>query len=428
MRFVRWATSVAAIAFATATTSSASADDGPPWATGESDPDDLRISLVTMGPGDEVHQYFGHTGLEIRDERLGVEALYNFGAFGFDPSFLLKFLRGRLEFWVSVQSPAETYRFYASRDRDVRIVPLSLTPDEKRTLAREAATHALPEHRAYLYHHYLDNCATRIRDLIDRATGGELSRRLEGPDRFTYRDHTRRYAARDPIVDWLLVFAMNDSMEAPLQERDALFLPEELERAVVAFQRARDPASLPPRIVHRASAPRPVFDVPPRTWPYTLAFGLTSGLAFVFLGRRANGGRSRATSHALAACTTLYGLVVGSLGTTLAALALFTEHTVTYGNENLFFASPLAILLVPIGIGLVFGSSRARRWQRPVWTALLVSAGLGLALKILPAFDQENTLVWTLLAPITAGGFWAALRALPMREKLENFRAAPPVP
>lgn len=380
------------------------ADAAPPWLTGESDPADLVVSLVTMGPGDEVHQYFGHTGLEVRDERHGVAALYNFGAFGFDPGFLLEFLQGRLEFWVSVQDPEETYAFYARQDRDVRILELPLSPEEKRTLAKEAAIAALPANRRYLYHHYLDNCATRIRDLLDRATSSGFRATLTGPARHSYRDHTRRYAARDPIIDWLLIFAMNDSMEAEITAWDELFLPEELERAVAAFLETRG-ERVENVSWHRALRSRPVFEHPPRTWPWTLGIGLFSGAIFLALGRWARHASGRGPARAFALLTALQGMTFGLAGLTLPALALFTEHHVTYGNENLFFVSPLTFLLLPLGIAAAFEARWAWRALERVWALLAALASLGVAAKALPSFDQENLLVWTLLLPLTLGAF-----------------------
>jgi hypothetical protein len=92
----------------------------------------------------------------------------------------------------------------------------------------------------------------------------------------------------------------------------------------------------------------------------------------------------------------------------LAVLALFTEHTVTYWNENLFFVNPLSLALLPLGIGYARGAAWAARWHPRIWGALAALALLGLVGKLLPNFDQENTLVWTLLAPPILAGAWSA--------------------
>ena len=381
----------------------ARADFVPPWLTGESRPEDLTISLATFGPGDEVHQYFGHTALEVKDRRLGVEALYNFGVFGFDKAFLIKFLKGHLEFWLGVQPTDLSYEFYADQDRDVRILELDLPPDKAAAMAKALAVHALPENRVYLYHHYKDNCATRIVDAIDVATDGEFKKSLQAPARLTYRGHTRRYAARDPIIDWLLVFAMNDSMEEPLVRMNELFLPVELEDAVAAFRWRGKPLVKKRRVLHTASKVRPVYYDPPVTWPYTLAIGLAVGGLFAMLGRRVRAG-ARWARITLGLAQGVYGFVFGILGTLVTVLALFTEHKVTTYNENLFFAHAGLLALVVAGVGLMRGSAWGERLSFYVWAGSAALAVLGVLLKVLPNFDQDNVLVFTMLLPIQLGG------------------------
>jgi hypothetical protein len=399
----------------------ARAEFEPPWLNGESQPEDLTVSLATFGPGDEVHQFFGHTALEVRDDRLGVTALYNFGVFGFDQAFLMKFLKGRLEFWLGVQPTRYSYDFYAEQDRDVRVMELDLTPYEAVQMAKALAVHALPENRTYLYHHYLDNCATRIVDAIDKATQGEFKKSLEAPARLDFRGHTRRYASRSPILDWLLVFAMNDSMEQPIKRMHELFLPIELENAVAGFQYRGRPFVRKTRVLHEASVVRQVHEVPPTTWPYTLGIGLAIGALLGWLGIRQRQAASRGLRVVYGLAQASFALVFGLIGTLVTALALFTEHQVTKYNENLFFASPLLLGIVVGGVALSLGKPWAGRFLARVWMASAGLALLGLALKVLPSFDQDNTLVWTLLLPAQA---LAALGCLAWQKRPADVPAA----
>src|SRR3954454_20822375 len=76
-----------------------------PWAPGGvSQPEDLVISVVTFGPGDDLPSWWGHTALVVEDLRLGQGRLYNYGMFGFSTGFVHKFVQGRLEFWVGEDS------------------------------------------------------------------------------------------------------------------------------------------------------------------------------------------------------------------------------------------------------------------------------------------------------------------------------------
>ena len=128
--------------------------------------EDLNIKLVTFGPGDSIHQYFGHNAMVVEDTRSGGRArLYNFGRFSFGGDMLAKYMRGRLDFWVGVSSVRPVFRAYEAHNRSVRVQILNLSPDKRLLLADRLEVNALPENRNYRYHHYNDNCSTRLRDL-----------------------------------------------------------------------------------------------------------------------------------------------------------------------------------------------------------------------------------------------------------------------
>ena len=78
-----------------------------PWADGRSAPEDLEVSLVTFGPGDDIPSWFGHSALVVEDRRRGEARLYNYGMFDFDK--FARFALGRLEFWVGEASVGGTY-------------------------------------------------------------------------------------------------------------------------------------------------------------------------------------------------------------------------------------------------------------------------------------------------------------------------------
>jgi hypothetical protein len=99
----------------------------------------------------------------------------------------------------------------------------------------------------------------------------------------------------------------------------------------------------------------------------------------------------------------LVGLVFGIPGLALFIMWLFTDHTVTYRNENLFLANPLTVMAIPLGIQLMRGSPRALERLRRVWRVLAALGVLGLVLKLLPTFDQDNWRLIALLLPLSMG-------------------------
>ena len=153
--------------------------------TGQAGSPRLRVSLLTCGPGNEVYEYYGHSAIRVMQaDSMGLDVTFNYGVFDFNTSnFALKFAMGKT-YYMCVGQPTED--FLASYQRSGRYVDeqvLNLTQAECRRIYEALLDNAKPEKRTYLYNFLYDNCATRIRDIIERNIDG----RLQYPARPTER-------------------------------------------------------------------------------------------------------------------------------------------------------------------------------------------------------------------------------------------------
>lgn len=381
-------------------------------------PEDLQIKLVTFGPGDDIFNYFGHNAMIVEDRAQRLARLYNFGMFHFGVDMLPNYMKGKLTFWVAETPVRATFAHYHSANRSIRVQELRLTPERSRMIADALARAVLPENRDYLYDHFYNNCSTRLRDLVDQATDGQFKRALDHAARMSYRQHIRRYAQLDPITDFGLVFWMNDFMEQPIKQWDELFLPEELEHQVARMHYKNELGQTQPLV----AASYTVFEADrPATpaWPnrgYAMGFvvGAAIGLLAFLTALWGLASRSSFPLRLLGLQHALFGFVLGLPGLLGALMWAFTEHTVTYRNENLFLSNPLTCALVPLGIGMMLNMPRAFRWARVVCYALAASSLLLLLLKLLPAFNQDTSLPMSVLLPANLG-FALAQRKLAQR-------------
>lgn len=190
------------------------------------------IDVYTMGPGDDLFSRFGHAAICVTDAQSPLGRCYNYGTADFSTPGPLtwSFVRGRAQFWVSVVPQPYMAAVYAKEDRTLWRQRLPLPPDTARRLAQRLHAADVREATFYLYHHFNDNCTTRIRDLIDEATGGVLRQGAMVPSDPPLRRYVHAGFAGQPL---LLVFTdllLGRPSDRPTTRWQGMFLPELLRR------------------------------------------------------------------------------------------------------------------------------------------------------------------------------------------------------
>ncbi|MBL8952581.1 MAG: hypothetical protein JNK82_17510, partial [Myxococcaceae bacterium] len=253
-----------------------------------------------------------------------------------------------------------------------------------------------------------DNCSTRPRDIIDQALGGALKRATSVKSRMSLRELTRRYSEVFPPMSLVLDYLQNDELDRPITQQEEAFLPDELERQLDLLSLPSGPAVKQKVFYYKAQHRKPVPEQPPYWNVWLALISLASG-AFVFgCSRRLD---KRAARLALGLFLTFEGLVWGSLGVFLFIVGIWTNHQVAHRNENLFLINPITFALLFVGPMLMKGSKRAAPALKWVSAALAATALLGVAVKVLPMFDQQNWNLICLVLPLsvlTAAAFWKA--------------------
>jgi hypothetical protein len=127
----------------------------------------LQISLVTCAPGNELYSIFGHTAIRVFDSTNGSDVFYNYGTFDFDdPNFLAKFVRGKLDYYLSVESANDFFLTYQNERRTVTEQVLALSAQEKKSILQALLINISGNNKYYKYDFLFDNCTTRARDII----------------------------------------------------------------------------------------------------------------------------------------------------------------------------------------------------------------------------------------------------------------------
>jgi hypothetical protein len=378
-----------------------------PPAAGAGPGSHLTVYLMTMGPGEQVWERFGHNAIWVHDAVAGTDIAYNYGLFDFrQEDFLLRFIHGTMRYWMAGFPAREYVQTYVRANRSVWIQELDLPPEARLELQRFLEWNARPENRFYHYDYYRDNCSTRVRDAIDRVIGGRIREgTVKVPTGKTYRFHTQRLTANDPPIFTGLLLALGPGVDRPISQWEEMFLPLALREHVRAVRLpaakgATTPLVKSERTLFESTAPAAP-DAPPDWLPWYLILGVAVGGSAALLGRLSRD--RRAARVALAALVVGWGVVTGLAGTVLTGLWAFTDHVMAYRNENLFQVNPLAWLLVFPGVLAVFPRGRARGWTRVAAHAVAGFAVLGFLLQVLPGLDQVNGPIIALVMPVQVG-------------------------
>ncbi len=350
---------------------------------------DLQVFLVTYGPGAIYWERFGHDAVEIRDRASGEAVNFNYGVFDFSQKdFLLHFARGYMRYSMDAERTAPEIAYYIQAGRFVHRQRLALTPDQAAALRDYLLWNLRPENRQYDYDYYTRNCATRVRDALDRALGGILRAQLQGPtDGITYRRETDRLMAAQPWLMLLLDLGLSSYADQPLSRWQAGFIPMQLMREMRSIRVPDGHGGTQPLVRHEqvvaaARLPAPP-ERPPNLIPPLLIAGLLLGGLLAASGHWQR--TRRPARMAFVALGTAWLLFAGIAGIGMAVLWAFTQHHSAWANENLLLFDPLALLLLPA----VWRGS-ASRFGRCLVVALAAAAVFALVAKLLPGFDQRN--------------------------------------
>ncbi|MEO5590468.1 MAG: DUF4105 domain-containing protein, partial [Gemmatimonadaceae bacterium] len=188
---------------------------------------ELTIYLLTMGPGDEVWEKFGHNAIWIHDETNRTDIAYHWGLFDFaDKEFFPRFIQGRMRYSMGAFDLEQTIDAYRQANRTVWAQRLNLTSAQRSELAQFIAWNVRPENRYYRYDYFRDNCSTRVRDALDRALGGVIRKESATvPSRTSYRFHTERLTQDDWPVFTGTLMGLGEPVDEPISAYEEMFLP-----------------------------------------------------------------------------------------------------------------------------------------------------------------------------------------------------------
>jgi hypothetical protein len=344
----------------------------------QSDSCNIKVSLLTCSPGSELYSIFGHTAIRVKSDP-NFDIIYNYGTFDFeDPDFYEKFVKGKLDYYVSAETYEMFMREYRYENRGVIEQDLNMSCEERERLFEALRENSKEENKYYEYQYLFDNCSTRPRDIIIKGFDDTVNFKRILPDpRPTYRDMIHEYLDRGRQywsafgIDLLLA----SRIDRKVTNLEAMFLPDYLMKGL-------DSATVNGR--QTVAAKRVLIRNIPAlnqndSWFTPLVFTsllLVTGIIFTFL-------KSARIQKMANIFDIGYFLILGLMGCFMLFMWFGTDHELCRDNFNVIWALPTHAIMA------VFMLKRNSFVRKYFAISAILSALLLISLPILP--QEMNT-------------------------------------
>ena len=306
--------------------------------------DSIKISLITCSPGEDLYSIFGHTAIRVIDFATQTDVIFNYGTFDFyDPNFYVKFVKGKLDYFVSTDNPNDFFIAYNQEKRNITEQELNL-PDSIKTLIHQyLSNNALPQNRNYKYDFLYSNCTTKIRDILKNYIGLTFSSGVM-EKQYTFRNAIHFYLnkTKSPWNKLGIDLLLGSTIDTVMTVESSNFLPENLMHTMALhksklFKTNNYPSS--EELKFKSAFINPLLF-------FSIVGVLIAFCSFKFSQKR--------WAKIL---VSFYVFVTGLVGVLLVFMWLGTNHQACANNYNLLWSLPTNI----VGAFLMFKQNKLRK-------------------------------------------------------------------
>ena len=309
----------------------------------------VRVSILTCGPGDELYSLFGHTGIRLFDSTTNTDIVYNWGGFTFNqPDFYLKFVKGNLLYYSSAGYFNDFMDEYVTDHRAVYEQVLNLDSASKKRVIDAIIFNSTGDNKFYKYDGFIDNCTTRIKNILYTNLKTAIISTNIIPDGTTSRDLMHYYLEKGNQL-WTelgLDIIVGSTIDKKVSNDAAMFLPEFFMKGLNNTVYKSAP------LVKNFKTILEGDDQLKPSWKYTpVVFTSIICLILFYISLL----KSKWSALAVKFIDALLLYVTGLMGVLLLFMWLATDHTECANNFNLAWALPTNLVAAFINI------------KKPVW-------------------------------------------------------------
>ena len=328
--------------------------------------ENAEVTIITCGTGSEIYSLFGHTAIRIRDAENQIDEVYNYGTFDFDtPNFILKFVKGDLQYLETSCTFEEFVQEYQYEKRSVAEQVLNISRNQKQALFDYLNASLQSEERFYTYKFIDKNCTTMVINAINKILEKEVIVKNTKEDK-TYRAILFPYF-KGHFFEQLgtsIIFGTKVDLKG-----EALFLPAELQENIKTISYDNKPFCKENRKILEFEKE----EVPFSWWNNYYAFCLLFSLVIIANKK---------------AVYNYYFIALGLLGVFFIVVGFYSLHKELANNYNILLFNPIFFLVVYFQIknnrkGILFTSILSVLCLLTYVFVLIDKAYLGIVLPVI---------------------------------------------
>lgn len=286
--------------------------------------ENAKVSIITIGTASPSYALYGHTGIRFKDATNNLDVVFNYGAFDFEtPNFMLRFVKGDLQYFVTSNSFAEFEYTYRYENRSIYEQELQIPIDKIRLLYSNINNSLTSDERFYTYKFIDKNCTSMVIDKVNEVLGSKIID-FQKPQKITYRSVLFPYTNDQ----FLQQFGINIIFGKKVDEKATkLFLPLDLMRELKTVKYNGKPLVKETKSIFEAKKNPLPFNFFDSIYLIIAVLGI-----IVLLNKRK--------------VTLIYFLILGILGLFFSLIGLYSLHQEVLLNYNVMLFNPFYLLLI----------------------------------------------------------------------------------
>lgn len=289
-----------------------------------------EISVLVCSPGNDMYSQYGHAAMHVRDTTQRVDEVFDYGVFYIYDyvDFVRNFLTGKMFYSVEAQPFQLTRWIYASEGRGITEYKLNLTLSEKKCFCAYLLWNLRTANKEYLYNFFEDNCATKLRDIIERFVPQVQWNEPYAPD--TWKNVVFKYSDKNSWCGLGIQLALGLPADKNATPRGMMFSPEHLAKSLMT-------ATVGDRkLVTQTREVLPVMSVAQHPlWENACLILWIVAVLILLLSLWELKTRKRVIWFDV-----LLFFVIGVLGTVISYIMCFSVHSLVFPNFNLLWMLP----------------------------------------------------------------------------------------